>query len=283
MKNALELKNVSKIYEDFQIKDMTFSLPTGCILGLIGKNGAGKSTTIKMILNTVHKDGGEIKVLGKNNAHGFAAIRERIGVVLDEAGFPEYVTVDRINKIMKNIYKNWEEKTFYCLVEKFSIPRGKKKFQDYSRGMKMKLAIAVALSHQAKLLIMDEPTSGLDPVVRDEILDIFYDFTRQEDHSILISSHIVGDLEKLCDYVAYLKEGKLEIFEEKDQLIDQYGILKASKEELEALVPEAVIGIRENEYGVEALVNREKIPVDYETEQATLEQLIIFWAKKERK
>lgn len=147
----------------------------------------------------------------------------------------------------------------------------------------MKLAIAVALSHQAKLLIMDEPTSGLDPVVRDEILDIFYDFTRQEDHSILISSHIVGDLEKLCDYVAYLKEGKLEIFEEKDQLIEQYGILKASKEELEALVPEAVIGIRENEYGVEALVNREKIPVDYETEQATLEQLIIFWAKKERK
>lgn len=283
MKNALELKNVSKSYGDFQIENMTFSLPTGCIVGLIGKNGAGKSTTIKMILNTVHKDSGKISVLGHDNEVGFESIKEEIGVVFDEAGFPEYVTVDQVHKIMKNIYKNWEEDTFYRLVKEFSLPRDKKKFKDYSRGMKMKLAIAVALSHKAKILIMDEPTSGLDPVVRDEILDIFYDFTRQEDHSILISSHIVGDLEKLCDYVAYLKEGTLAIFEEKDLLMEQYGILKVSKEELEELDMEAVAGIREYGYGVEALVDKRKIPTGYETEQPRLEQIIVFLAKGEEK
>ncbi len=282
MKKALELRNVSKSYGDFQIQDMTLSLPAGCILGLIGKNGAGKTTTIKMILNTIHMDSGDIEVLGRSQEKDFETVREDIGVVLDEAGFPEYATVDRINKIMRYIYKNWEEDTFYQLVEKFSLPKEKKKFQDYSRGMKMKLAIAVALSHKAKLLVMDEPTSGLDPVVRDEILDIFYDFTRQEDHSILISSHLVGDLEKLCDYVAYLNEGKLEIFQEKDLLMEQYGILKGSEEEIRELDSDAVVGSREYGYGIEALVDKTKIPNGYETEQPTLEQLIVFLARGER-
>lgn len=280
--NAIELKHVTKSYKDFQIQDMTFELPTGCIMGLIGENGAGKSTTIKMILDITSYENGEIKVLGKNHQKGFEKVKEDIGVVLDEAEFPEFITVKQVNKVMKYIYKNWEEGTFYQLVRKFNLPETKKRFSEFSRGMKMKLAIAVALSHQAKLLVLDEPTGGLDPVIRDEILDIFYDFTREEDHSILISSHIVGDLEKLCDYIGYIHQGRLKIFEEKDLLLEQYGILKCSKEELEELDPSAVCGVRDYRYGLEVLVDKKWMPTQYETQQPGLEDIIVFLAKNEK-
>lgn len=282
MKNAIELKSVSKRFPGFEIKNMTFSLPSGCILGLIGKNGAGKSTTIHLIMNMLRKDQGCIKVLGKNNEEHFEQVKEDIGVVLDEPGFPEFITIDKVNKIMRNIYRNWEEDRYYELVKQLELPREKKQFKDYSKGMKMKLAIAVALSHQAKLLILDEPTSGLDPVVRDQLLDIFYEFTRKEGHSILISSHIVGDLERLCDYIAYIDDGRLKIFEEKDQLLQQYGLLKCSIEELQELDECAIKGIRKYTYGVEALVDKRRIPQGYQTDIVTLEEILVFLAKGQR-
>lgn len=280
--NAIELKNVGKVYKGFAISNMTFALPSGCIMGLIGENGAGKSTTIKMILDMVEPDEGEIKILGKKKEETSCLIKEEIGVVLDEAGFPEDITIKKINRIMKNIYKNWEEDTFYKLIRRFSLPDDKKKFKDFSKGMKMKLAICVALSHQAKLLVLDEPTSGLDPVVRDEILDIFYDFTRKADHSILISSHLVGDLEKMCDYIGYIHLGELKIFQEKDRMMEQYGLFKGSFEELKELDPEAVCGVRDYGYGVEALVEKGKIPKAYDTEQPTLEDIFVFLAKAKK-
>lgn len=183
---------------------------------------------------------------------------------------------------MRNIYRNWEEDRYYELVKQLELPRGKKQFKDYSKGMKMKLAIAVALSHQAKLLILDEPTSGLDPVVRDQLLDIFYKFTRKEGHSILISSHIVGNLERLCDYIAYIDDGQLKIFEEKDQLLQQYGLLKCSIEELQELDECSIKGIRKYTYGVEALVDKRRIPQGYQTDIVTLEEILVFLAKGQK-
>ena len=261
------------------MKDMTFSLPEGCILGLVGKNGAGKSTTIRLIMDMIHKDSGTIYVLGKNIEEDFTETKQDIGVVLDEPSFPEYVTADQMNNIMKNIYRNWDEKRYYELIDQFELPKWKKQFKNYSKGMKMKLAIAVALSHHAKLLILDEPTSGLDPFMRDEILDILYEFTRAEDQSVLISSHIVSDLERLCDYIAYIDQGSLKLYEEKDRLIEQYGILKCSKEELKEFDEQAVKGVRKNSYGVEALVDKLKMPKDYKTDTATLEEIIVFLSK----
>ena len=281
--NAVEMRHVEKNYGQFQIRDLNLCLPSGYIMGLIGENGAGKSTTIKMILNLIRMDQGEIRVFGEKTEDSPADSKEEIGIVLDESQFPEGVTVEQVNKIMKNIYKKWDEEEFYRLTDYFSLPRKKKRFKEFSRGMQRKLSIAVAMAHNAKLLILDEPTSGLDPVVRDEILDLFNDFTRDENHSILISSHIVGDLEKLCDYVAFIQKGRLMICEEKDQLLESYGILKCSEEELAELDEQAVAGIRDYGYGVEALVEKCWFPEGYQTEAPSLEDIIIFLSKRERR
>lgn len=281
--NAVEMRHVEKNYGQFQIRDLNLCLPSGYIMGLIGENGAGKSTTIKMILNLIRMDQGEIRVFGEKNEDSPADSKEEIGIVLDESQFPEGVTVEQVNKIMKNIYKKWDEEEFYRLTDYFSLPRKKKRFKEFSRGMQRKLSIAVAMAHNAKLLILDEPTSGLDPVVRDEILDLFNDFTRDENHSILISSHIVGDLEKLCDYVAFIQKGRLIICEEKDQLLESYGILKCSEEELAELDEQAVAGVRDYGYGVEALVEKCRLPEGYQTEATSLEDIIIFLSKRERR
>lgn len=281
--NAVEMRHVEKNYGQFQIRDLNLCLPSGYIMGLIGENGAGKSTTIKMILNLIRMDQGEIRVFGEKNEDSPADSKEEIGIVLDESQFPEGVTVEQVNKIMKSIYKKWDEEEFYRLTDYFSLPRKKKRFKEFSRGMQRKLSIAVAMAHNAKLLILDEPTSGLDPVVRDEILDLFNDFTRDENHSILISSHIVGDLEKLCDYVAFIQKGRLIICEEKDQLLESYGILKCSEEELAELDEQAVAGVRDYGYGVEALVEKCRLPEGYQTEATSLEDIIIFLSKRERR
>lgn len=281
--NAVEMRHVEKNYGQFQIRDLNLCLPSGYIMGLIGENGAGKSTTIKMILNLIRMDQGEIRVFGEKTEDSPADSKEEIGIVLDESQFPEGVTVEQVNKIMKNIYKKWDEEEFYRLTDYFSLPRKKKHFKEFSRGMQRKLSIAVAMAHNAKLLILDEPTSGLDPVVRDEILDLFNDFTRDENHSILISSHIVGDLEKLCDYVAFIQKGRLIICEEKDQLLESYGILKCSEEELAELDEQAVAGVRDYGYGVEALVEKCRLPEGYQTEATSLEDIIIFLSKRERR
>jgi len=277
--NALEIKNLSKTYKGFKLDNINLTLPNGCIMGLIGENGAGKTTTIKLILDTVKRDSGTIEVLGEDNLNNFKEIKEDIGVVLDQAYFPESFTVKQVNLLMKNTYKRWNQDTFFAYVEKLSLPKDKA-FKDFSRGMKMKLAICVALSHEAKLLILDEATSGLDPIARDEILNILYDFTRDEDHSILISSHIVSDLEKLCDYIAFIHKGKLLFCEEKDKLLEKYGVLKCSEEDFKVIDPKAVHGVRRNNYCIEALVETSMIPSSISVERASIEDIIVFIAKE---
>lgn len=280
--NAVEIKNLSKSYKGYKLDNISFSLPMGSILGLVGANGAGKSTTIKLIMNAISRDSGEIRVLGKDNQDKcFDILKEEIGVVLDEAYFPEVITPDNVNAIMKNTYRNWDEPLYFNYLLQFKLPR-KKAFKDFSRGMKMKLAIAVALSHHPKLLILDEATSGLDPIIRDEILDIFNDFTRDESHSVLISSHIVSDLEKICDYIAFIHDGRLLFCEEKDRLLEEYALVKLPRSAFETIPPKAIKGKRFTHYGAEALVLRSAVSSSFHAERVNLEEIILFLAKEER-
>ena len=277
--NALEIRNLTKSFKDFRLDNLNLTLPSGCIMGLIGENGAGKSTTIKLILDIIHKDGGSIKILGEDNEKNIKMTKEDIGVVLDEVGLPECLTAKQVGKVMKHTFKNWDQDEYNHLLTKFSIP-DKKQFKDFSRGMKMKLGIAIAMSHGAKLLLLDEATSGLDPVVRDEVVEMFYDFTRDESHSILISSHIVSDLEKLCDYIAFLHKGKLLLCEEKDVLLSEYGIIHCSSEELAHIEPQFIKHKKETSYGIEAIVLREKTPADFKISPISVEELFLFMVKE---
>lgn len=273
--NALEIKNVTKKYKGFTLDNINLTLPSGCIMGLIGENGAGKSTLIKAILGMIKYDG-TISVLGAEGNSELLKAKQDIGVVLDQSYFPDGINVKQVNSIMKNTYENWDENEFLGFIDKFSLPLDRA-FKDYSRGMRMKLSMAVALSHKAKLLILDEPTGGLDPIVRDEIVDILYDYTRAEDHSVLMSSHILSDLEKLCDYIAFIHEGKLVFVDEKDALTERYGLVNCSEAEFE-FIKGAAVGVRKNGYSVQALVDREKTS-GLKTENATLEDIIVFMVK----
>lgn len=273
--NALEIKNVTKKYKGFTLDNINLTLPSGCIMGLIGENGAGKSTLIKAILGMIKYDG-TISVLGAEENVELLKAKQDIGVVLDQSYFPDGINVKQVNSIMKNTYENWDENEFFGYIDKFSLPLDRA-FKDYSRGMRMKLSMAVALSHKAKLLILDEPTGGLDPIVRDEIVDILYDYTRVEDHSVLMSSHILSDLEKLCDYIAFIHEGKLVFVDEKDALTERYGLVNCSEAEFE-FIKDAAVGVRKNGYSVQALIDREKAS-GIKTESATLEEIIVFMVK----
>lgn len=275
--NAIEIKDLTKEYDGFKIDNISLVLPSGCIMGLIGENGAGKSTTINSILGLKKYKKGSIKVLGQDMN---AKLKNDIGVVLDEVGLPEALNVKNIGTIMRNVYSNWSDDDFNRYINKFSLPENKK-FGDFSKGMKMKLAIAIALSHNAKLLILDEPTSGLDPLVRDEIIDILIEFTRDEDHSILISSHIVSDLEKLCDYIAFIHKGKLMLCEEKDVLLERYRFISATEEQINELDHDAVKGKKVGKFRTEAIVDQELIPESFRTSPVTIEDLFVFMAKEE--
>lgn len=278
--NAIECRNLSKTYRDFALQDLSFSLPAGCILGLVGENGAGKSTTLKLLMNAIPRDGGSVTILGTDNqSPAFHETKQDIGVVLDEACFPDVLPPKDIGKVMAYTYTNWNQSQYEQYIARFRLPMDKK-FKEFSRGMKMKLAIAVALSHDAKLLLLDEATSGLDPMVRDEILEAFNDFTRQEDHTVVLSSHIVSDLEKICDYIAFLHRGRLAFFEEKDRLLEEYALIKLTREQLAELDPAAVVGQKVTAYGAQALVRRERIPAHFTTEHTSLEDIILFFAQE---
>ena len=277
--NAIECRDLTKSYRGFTLDHVSFTLPTGCILGLVGENGAGKSTTLKLLMNALARDGGQVSLLGVDNqSPEFLQTKQDIGVVLDEACLPEVITPRELGKLMALTYTRWDQGAYENYLARFAMPRDKK-FKELSRGMKMKLAIAAALSHNAKLLLLDEATSGLDPIVRDEVLDVFNDFTREEDHTVVLSSHIVSDLEKICDYIAFLHRGKLVLFEEKDRLLEEYAIVKLSPQQLQELDPAAVAGVKEGPYGAEALVRRGKIPAQFVTEHTNLEDIILFLAK----
>ena len=274
--NAIEIKNLSKHYKGFSLEHLNLTLPCGCIMGLVGENGAGKSTTIRLILGISRPDGGEITLFGQKLTH---ELKEKIGVVLDEPGYPGCMTAAQIGRMLSGIFRGWEQETYDHYLQKLRIPANKP-FKDFSKGMKMKLCLAAALSHGAKLLILDEATSGLDPVVRDELLDVFNDFTRDEGNSVLISSHIVSDLEKICDYIAFLHRGKLMLCREKDELLNEYAFVQGSAEEIDRLNP---IGRRDGRFGTEAIVRRTEVPAGMKTSPVTIEELFVFMAKEEQR
>ena len=278
--NAIELAHINKSFGDFAIRDLNLTVPSGTICGLVGENGAGKSTTIRLLMGALQPDSGTASVLGTNvSSPEFREVKEDVGVVLDEAYFPESLNAAQVGKIMAATYCQWDQKLYDSYLKRFDLPE-KKQFKDFSRGMRMKLAIAVALSHQPKLLVLDEATAGLDPIVRDEVLDIFNEFTREEDHSILISSHILSDLEKLCDYIAFIHKGDLLFCEEKDRLLEQYGIFEDSKENLDCLQPEAIVAREETRYGgVRALVRRDLAPAGFQLEKPSVEDIVLFLVK----
>lgn len=283
MENVLEIRGLTRSFNGFKLDALDLTLPGGCILGLIGQNGAGKSTTVRLIMNNLRRDGGTVKVLGLDNQDAaFAQLKQDIGVVLDTANFPENLRLKDIAAMMRATYINWDEARFQQLVQQFQLPQNKK-FKDFSRGMQQKLAIACALSHQARLLILDEATAGLDPLVRDEILDLFREFVCDDEHAILISSHISSDLEKICDYIACIHRGRLVFVEEKDALIEAHGIWQGSVEELAALPESAVVGSNLQTYGVKALVKRAEMPAGLPLDKPTLDEIFLFSVKQQGK
>ena len=277
--NAIEVRGLTKAYRDFTLNGLSFELPEGCILGLVGENGAGKTTTMRLLLGMTKPDGGEASVLGTEISADLTPVKEELGVVLDEPGIPWCMTAQQAGKMLAGLYKSWDAAAYDALLKKLAVPVNKP-YQELSRGNRMKLGIAMALAHHPKLLLLDEPTSGLDPVVRDEVVSLLSDFTREEDHAILISSHIVSDLEKLCDYIAFLHRGKLMLLEEKDRLLEEYAFLRCEQAELEKLDPAAVIGKKESPYGVSAIVRRDALPAGAEISPVTLEELFVFMVKE---
>lgn len=283
---AIKVSNLSKRYKKGSrpsLDNVSLDLPQGCVLGLVGENGAGKTTLIKAITGSVKFDSGSIEVLG----HDIDAasqnktddrFRQDIGTVLAEDSFPEIMTAGMIGNVMKSIYINWDSACYNRYLEKFGLD-SKKKYKEYSRGMKMKLSIAVAMSHNAKLLLLDEVTSGLDPVVRDQLLDEFNEFTRDENHSILISSHITSDLEKICDYIAFIHEGRIVMCDTKDAILDKYGILHCTDDVLAELEDGAVAGSKSSDYGAEALVVRSKVPDTFDISPVSLDDIIVYIAR----
>lgn len=283
---AIKISNLSKRYKKSSrpsLDNVSLDLPQGCVLGLVGENGAGKTTLIKAITGSVKFDSGSIEVLG----HDIDAasqnktddrFRQDIGTVLAEDSFPEIMTAGMIGNVMKSIYINWDSACYNRYLEKFGLD-SKKKYKEYSRGMKMKLSIAVAMSHNAKLLLLDEATSGLDPVVRDQLLDEFNEFTRDENHSILISSHITSDLEKICDYIAFIHEGRIVMCDTKDAILDKYGILHCTDDVLAELEDGAVAGSKSSDYGAEALVVRSKVPDTFDISPVSLDDIIVYIAR----
>ena len=274
-----EERGLTKHYKDFTLGPLDLTLPGGTICGLIGENGAGKSTTIKLILDILQRDGGTVTILGRDNRTDLVHTKEEIGVVLGSEGIPLCLNAEQAGKVMAGIYHNWDAAAYTEFCQKFELPE-KKKYNDYSTGMKMKLCIAVALAHHPKLLLLDEATNGLDPVVRDEVIDLLLDFARDENHSILISSHIVSDLEKLCDTIAFLHKGRLLLCEEKDALREEYALWHGTAAQLAALDAQ-VYGKRVTPYGVEALVRRDAMPAGAELAPVSIEELFVLMVKGE--
>ena len=277
---GIKIENLSKKYEDFELKDVSFNVPCGSIVGLIGENGAGKSTTIKAILDLTEKESGVVEILGSTTLD--KETKEHIGVVFEGNNFPEELNAKELNNVLKNIYKYWNEEKFYGLLYDFKLPI-QKKIKDYSRGMKMKLAILVALSHDTKLLILDEATNGLDPIIREEILDILLDFIQDETHTVLLSSHITSDLEKIADYIVFIKNGTVFLNASKDELIYEYGILKCKKEDFDKIDKEDIITYikRENIYEILIYDKKEKKNKykDLNIDKVSLDDIMLMYIK----
>ena len=282
MENILEVKNLNKKYDNFELKNITFDLPKGMIMGFIGENGAGKTTTIKAILDIIKGYSGEVKIFGLDSKKDERTIKEEIGVVLDDTFYPEILTPKDVNNSMKYIYKNWDEKMFNDYLKEFSL-NPKQQIKSFSKGMRKKLEIATALSHHPKLLILDEPTSGLDPVARSEVIDIFQDFIQDEECSILLSSHITTDLERIADYITFINDGEIALSKTCDELLEKYGIVKCSEKEFKKIAKEDYIKYKKDKYEYEVLIEnkkdfKKKYDVDI-VDKITLDDLMVLMIK----
>lgn len=286
MKNAIEIRNLVKNYGDkFTLGEINLDIPSGIIIGLIGENGAGKTTLIKSILNIIRSDKGNIKIFEKDIKINESEIKENIGVVLDNMFFPELLMPKDINSIMKDVYKNWDEQLFNKYLSEFKL-KNNQSIKFMSKGMRKKLEIATALSHHPKLLILDEPTSGLDPVVRNEVLDIFLDFIQDEEHTILLSTHITSDLEHIADKIIFINQGKVVLDQSRDDLLDNYGILKCDIDKFDTISKDDIIAYKKNKYDCEILVNDinkiKKKYKDFIVDKITLEELMVLMIKGEK-
>ena len=280
MNDILKIKSLSKSLNDFYLGTIDLSIKRGSILGYIGENGAGKSTTIKMILGDMKKDSGQIYIFGKKVEDLTEDEKKKIAFVFEDFFFPQEMNVKEVEKFHSMYYGNyWEKEKFNKLVKRFNLPE-KKKISTFSRGMKMKLSLILALSHKAELLILDEATSGLDPVARDDILDILLEFIQDENNSIMISSHILSDLEKIADEIAFIHRGKLIFVESKDILEEEYGIVSLSKEEFKSLDKNAIISVRDYKFGKECLVKKQLLPESLEVENASVEEIMVYMIKE---
>lgn len=284
MENNLQISNLSKHYKDFSLKNISFDLPCGAIMGLIGENGAGKTTTIKAILNMIKIDGGQILIFGKDHIAGEQKIKEQVGIVLDKGFFYEEINPEEICLIMLKTVKAFDKAKFYEYLKLFELPS--KPIKSFSRGMLVKLKIAIALSRPARLLILDEPTSGLDPVVRTEILDLLQEFVQDEEKSILISSHITSDLEQIADYISYINNGELVFCQNKDSLLEQYGILRCDQSELSLIDKSLIVGTRKNQFNIEALIkNKAAIKRAYPeltVDKATIDEIMLYHVRRDK-
>ncbi len=283
MTNAFMVSGLTKTYKDFVLDHVSFTVPSGSIVGLIGENGAGKSTTINAALGLIQKEDGVVSILDREELDG--NVKEQIGVVFDGSNYPEILSPRKLNRVMKNIYKTWDEQVYLRLLKQFSLPADKQ-IKQFSKGMKMKLAISVAFSHHSRLLVLDEATSGLDPVVRDDILDMLLDFVQDEGHSILMSSHITSDLEKIADYIVFIHEGKVVFEKPKDELTEQYGIIKCGAAQFDALDKSDIISYRKMDYEWQILVSdRERMQKKYPKAlvvPATIDEIMLLYVKGEK-
>ena len=284
--NAIEIKGLTKKYDGFTLDNVSFIVPKGSIMGFIGQNGAGKTTTIRSLLNIIAIDGGSINMLGLDHIKDEYAIKERIAVVFDELPFHDSFTGFALSKMFAGIYQSWNKEQFFGLCERFGLPM-KKKLSKFSKGMKMKMQIAAALSHNAELLIMDEATTGLDPVVRNEILDIFREYLMDGDRSILMSSHITSDLEKIADSVTFIDKGKILLSGYKDDILDTHGVIKCTREDYAEIDPADIVSTRLSDFGAEAMTaDRQKAAEKYSgavIEKTTLEEIMLFYVNREKK
>lgn len=278
---AIQAEGIRKKYNQFQLGELSFSIPEGSIVGFIGENGSGKTTTMKAILGLIHMDAGSVQIFGKERDDRDCTWKEHIGVVFDTCRFPDNMTACQVGKMMAQMYKTWDKEKYMRYLQQFSISPDKR-VKEYSRGMGMKLTLAVALSHDSRLLILDEATSGLDPVIRNEILDLFLDFVQEENHTIFLSSHITSDVEKVADYILVIHEGKLLLYENKDTILYEYGIIKCPKRYKEQLSHLDSIGMKENPHNLEILVRNRNIsiPEGAVMDPVSLEEVLIFLTRE---
>lgn len=284
MNNILEIKNLSKHYDGFSLNEVSFSVPQGYIMGFIGPNGAGKTTTIKSILNMVHPDGGEITLFGEKVSPDLSKIKDDIGVVMDLPFYVDDWKIKDVEAAVSPFYSHWSCNVFDDFLKKFSLTKNKK-VKELSRGMKVKLMLAVALSHEAKLLVLDEPTSGLDPVARDELMDILGEFITDESRGVLFSTHITSDLEKIADYITFIIDGKIEFTGEKDKLLESYMLVKGGVSDLTTEQKKSIVGYREHSVGFEGMTKTEnikKLPSNLAFEKISLDEIIIYMNKEAR-